>query len=63
MMLVHVPADGRKATAISFPRDSYVQIPGFGRHKLTKFTVVTDEITTSHPMPQKTEPMPLALSA
>ena len=34
MMLVHVPADGRKATAISFPRDSYVQIPGFGRHKL-----------------------------
>ena len=34
MMLVHVPADGRKATAISFPRDSYVQVPGFGRHKL-----------------------------
>ena len=34
MMLVHVPADGRKATAISFPRDSYVEIPGFGRHKL-----------------------------
>ncbi|MFL6131113.1 MAG: LCP family protein, partial [Mycobacteriales bacterium] len=34
MILVHVPADGRKATAISFPRDSYVQIPGYGRHKL-----------------------------
>jgi LCP family protein required for cell wall assembly len=34
MMLVHVPADGRKATAISFPRDSYVEIPGFGRRKL-----------------------------
>jgi LCP family protein required for cell wall assembly len=34
MMLVHVPADGRRATAISFPRDAYVEIPGFGRHKL-----------------------------
>jgi LCP family protein required for cell wall assembly len=34
MMLVHVPADGRRATAVSFPRDSYVQIPGYGRHKL-----------------------------
>jgi LCP family protein required for cell wall assembly len=34
MILVHVPADGRKATAISFPRDSYVEVPGFGRRKL-----------------------------
>jgi LCP family protein required for cell wall assembly len=34
MILVHVPADGRKATAISFPRDSYVNIPGFGKGKL-----------------------------
>ena len=34
MMLVHVPADGRRATAVSFPRDSYVEIPGYGRHKL-----------------------------
>ena len=34
MMLVHVPADGRKATAISFPRDSWVEIPGQGTHKL-----------------------------
>jgi LCP family protein required for cell wall assembly len=34
MILVHVPADGRKATAVSFPRDSYVEIPGYGRHKL-----------------------------
>ena len=34
MMLVHVPADGRKATAISFPRDSWVEIPGHGTHKL-----------------------------
>ncbi|HYT10524.1 MAG TPA: LCP family protein, partial [Mycobacteriales bacterium] len=34
MILVHVPADGRTATAVSFPRDSYVEIPGFGRKKL-----------------------------
>ncbi len=34
MMLLHVPADGSKATVISFPRDSYVNIPGFGMAKL-----------------------------
>jgi LCP family protein required for cell wall assembly len=34
MILLHVPADGRKATAVSFPRDSYVNIPGFGKGKL-----------------------------
>jgi len=34
MMLLHVPADGRKATIISFPRDTYVSIPGHGKAKL-----------------------------
>jgi LCP family protein required for cell wall assembly len=34
MMLMHVPADGSRATAISFPRDSYVSIPGYGKNKL-----------------------------
>lgn len=34
MMLLHVPANGSKATVISFPRDSYVDIPGFGKDKL-----------------------------
>ena len=35
MILVHIPADGRKATAVSFPRDSWVTIPGCsGQHKL-----------------------------
>jgi LCP family protein required for cell wall assembly len=33
-MIVHVPADGRKATLISLPRDSYVDIPGFSKNKL-----------------------------
>jgi LCP family protein required for cell wall assembly len=34
MMVVHVPADGSKATLISLPRDSYVAIPGYGMNKL-----------------------------
>ncbi len=34
MMIVHVPADGSKATLISLPRDSYVDIPGHGKNKL-----------------------------
>jgi LCP family protein required for cell wall assembly len=34
MMLMHLPANGQKATAISFPRDSYVAIPGHGMNKL-----------------------------
>jgi len=34
MILVHVPADGSAASFISFPRDSYVEIPGYGMDKL-----------------------------
>ncbi|GAB2854801.1 LCP family protein [Lentzea nigeriaca] len=35
MILVHIPVDGTRAIAISFPRDSYVEIAeGFGKHKL-----------------------------
>ncbi len=34
MILVHVPADGSKASFVSFPRDSYVTIPGHGTDKL-----------------------------
>jgi LCP family protein required for cell wall assembly len=34
MILVHVPADGSAASFVSFPRDSYVQIPGHGKDKL-----------------------------
>jgi LCP family protein required for cell wall assembly len=34
MILVHVPADGAKASFVSFPRDSYVEIPGYGMDKL-----------------------------
>lgn len=34
MIVLHVPADGSRATMISFPRDSWVDIPGFGMNKL-----------------------------
>ncbi|HEY2057075.1 MAG TPA: LCP family protein [Amycolatopsis sp.] len=34
MIVVHVPVGGAAATAISIPRDSYVDVPGFGKHKI-----------------------------
>jgi LCP family protein required for cell wall assembly len=35
LILVHVPADPAQATvAVSIPRDSYVNVPGFGSHKI-----------------------------
>ena len=34
MMVLHVPADGSKATIVSLPRDSWVDIAGFGKGKL-----------------------------
>ncbi len=34
MILAHVPADGSQASFVSFPRDSYVKIPGYGWDKL-----------------------------
>src|SRR5690242_3907293 len=34
MMVLHLPADGSKPSIISFPRDSWVSIPGHGKAKL-----------------------------
>lgn len=34
LMVVHVPSNGAKATLISIPRDSYVEIPGFKSNKI-----------------------------
>jgi LCP family protein required for cell wall assembly len=34
MMLLHVPADGSRPTLVSFPRDSWVSIPGHGKGKI-----------------------------
>jgi LCP family protein required for cell wall assembly len=34
MMLLHIPAGGGRPTLVSFPRDSWVTIPGHGRGKI-----------------------------
>ncbi|MFB9930202.1 LCP family protein [Amycolatopsis halotolerans] len=34
LIMVHIPNDGSKAVAMSLPRDSYVDIPGYGKHKI-----------------------------
>lgn len=34
LIFVHIPNDGSKAVAMSLPRDSYVEIPGYGKHKI-----------------------------
>jgi LCP family protein required for cell wall assembly len=34
MMILHIPADGKSATLISLPRDSWVDVPGHGMNKL-----------------------------
>jgi LCP family protein required for cell wall assembly len=34
MLVLHIPDGGGKASLISFPRDSWVDIPGFGMNKL-----------------------------
>nr|WP_243859596.1 LCP family protein [Amycolatopsis arida] len=35
MILVHIPQDGTRAVAVSFPRDTWVELAGgYGRHKL-----------------------------
>ena len=34
IMLVHIPAGGGQATVVSFPRDSWIDIPGHGKGKI-----------------------------
>ncbi len=34
MMVLHIPANGGRPTLVSFPRDSWVTIPGHGRGKI-----------------------------
>ncbi len=34
MMIMHIPANGSNASIVSFPRDTWVNIPGFGMDKL-----------------------------
>ncbi|AYJ50723.1 LytR family transcriptional regulator [Rhodococcus sp. P1Y] len=34
LLLLHLPADGGRAKAISIPRDDYVDVPGYGKKKI-----------------------------
>lgn len=34
LLLLHLPADGGRAKAISIPRDDYVDVPGYGKRKI-----------------------------
>lgn len=34
LILLHVPGDGSRATAVAIPRDDWVDVPGFGMHKI-----------------------------
>ncbi|GAA1848818.1 LCP family protein [Actinomadura bangladeshensis] len=34
IMLLHLPADRKKAYIVSFPRDSWVPVPGYGKQKI-----------------------------
>ncbi|MFI9509378.1 LCP family protein [Nocardia sp. NPDC052566] len=43
IVLIRVPNDGRSATAISIPRDSYVEIPGLGKGKINSAYGATKE--------------------
>ncbi len=43
IVLVRVPNDGRSATAISIPRDAYVDIPGLGKGKINSAYGVTKQ--------------------
>jgi hypothetical protein len=49
-------ARGRDATDVAL-------ITSFGRHRLTKFTVITDEVPVATQPAGKLPPLPLALSA
>ncbi|MGH3761107.1 LCP family protein [Actinophytocola sp.] len=34
LIMIRIPNDGRKAVGLSLPRDSFVEIPGYGEHKI-----------------------------
>ncbi len=48
MMVLHVPADGGHPTLVSFPRDSWVAIPGHGRGKINSAYPDAYYAATSH---------------
>ena len=54
MMILHVPANGAKATLISLPRDSYVEIPGHGMNKLNSAYVTGYNAASGTPDQRRT---------
>lgn len=59
MILIHIPAGGGRAVAISIPRDDYVEVPGLGMKKikeaygLVKYTDETQLVKQGIPNPQR----------
>lgn len=57
MILVRIPNDGRRAVAISLPRDLYVQLPdGYGQHKLNSAFIRARNATAERLVAQGADP-------
>lgn len=59
MILIHIPAGGGRAVAVSIPRDDYVEVPGLGMKKikeaygLVKYTNEIQLVKQGIPNPQR----------
>jgi anionic cell wall polymer biosynthesis LytR-Cps2A-Psr (LCP) family protein len=64
IIVVHVPAGGGRATAISIPRDSFVQLAdGYGQHKINSaysraVADTTNSLTSGAAPPSRRAPAP-----
>lgn len=57
MILVRIPNDGRRAVAISLPRDLYVDLPnGYGKHKLNSAFTRAKSATAERLVAQGADP-------
>ncbi|MDQ4105203.1 MAG: LCP family protein [Actinomycetota bacterium] len=57
IILVRIPDDGRRAVAISLPRDLYVQLPeGYGKHKLNSAFTRAKSATAAQLVAQGVDP-------
>ncbi|MET8424245.1 LCP family protein [Nocardia sp. NPDC004860] len=56
IVLIRVPNDGSSATAISIPRDSYVDIPGVGMGKINSAYGITKATTEQKLIDKGTDP-------
>jgi LCP family protein required for cell wall assembly len=56
MMILHIPPDGQQPSLISFPRDSWVNIPGYGKGKLNSaFSDAYNNAMSHHRTEQQAE--------